>query len=105
MAGTSTCRSTWPIRRGRAAVAVIAGQQLENNFDGLERSDGLGVEYSTPDGVPPSPQPLTHSAKDPGPFGRRGLLFLWVVQNVQKSPRGLEKSSKGVEPNAGSAVR
>jgi hypothetical protein len=29
----------------------------------------------TPGGVPPSPQPLTHPAIDPGPFGRRGLLF------------------------------
>src|SRR5262249_11724777 len=31
----------------------------------------------TPGGVPPSPQPLTHPANRPWPFGCRGLLFWW----------------------------
>ena len=34
----------------------------------------------TPGGVPPSPQPHTHPAIDPGPFGRRGLLFLKALK-------------------------
>jgi hypothetical protein len=77
MAGMSTCRSIRRIGRGRAAGAdAIFGQYLENNFIGWERSGGLDVYLPTPGGVPPSPQPLTHPAKDPGPLRAPGSSFL-----------------------------
>src|SRR5262249_33054718 len=39
------------------------------------------VEGIAPGGVPPSPQPLTHPAIDPGPFWRRGLPLWAAVEN------------------------
>jgi hypothetical protein len=74
MAGTSTCRS---IRRTGYGRAVVAGQQFENNLVRPERSACSGVVHPTPGGVPPSPQPLTHPAKDPGPHRAPGSSFLW----------------------------
>src|SRR5205085_7287920 len=47
----------------------------KNNLMGPEPLAADGVGQPTPDGVPPSPQPLTHPANRPWPFGRRGLLF------------------------------
>jgi len=76
VAGASTCRSIWRIGRERAAGAAAAGLQPENSRVGPEPWRRVGVEQPTPGGVPPAPpQPLTHPATDPGPFGRQGLLF------------------------------
>jgi len=79
-AGTSTCRSIWRIEPAHAAGAPGARQPPENNSAGQEPGAGPCVEHPTPGGVPPSPQPLTHPATDPGPFGRRGLLFCPVCR-------------------------
>ena len=51
----------------------------ENNFARRNRASVGGVECLTPGGVPPSPQPLTHPAKDPGPSGA-GVFFCFSVQ-------------------------
>jgi hypothetical protein len=75
-AGTSTCRSMWRIARAHKAGGGRGGGGPENNFAGRNRPRRAGVESTAPGGVPPSPQPLTHPARDPGPFWRRGLP-LW----------------------------
>src|ERR1700746_192984 len=48
---------------------------------GREPINWRGVVGPTPGGVPPSPQPLTHPATDPGPFWRRGLPLWAAVEN------------------------
>src|SRR5262245_36478282 len=73
MAATSTCRS---MGRGRAAGGRARGPQLENNFGGQEPLVHGSVVYPTPGGVPPSPQPLTHPATDPGPSGAGVFFFV-----------------------------
>ena len=55
----------------RAAPAI----RLKIIFHRGERNARFGIDQPTPGGVPPSPQPLTHPATDPGPLGRQGLLF------------------------------
>src|SRR5262249_56771108 len=59
-----------------------------------------------PGGVPPSPQPLTHPAIDPGPFWRRGLPLWAVVEKRQRewnSGAALAIECVGALPHAGLA--
>ena len=75
-AGTSTCRLMLRIAGARSGGGARGGGQPENNFARRNRRRRPSVETTAPGGVPPSPQPLTHPARDPGPFWRRGLP-LW----------------------------
>jgi hypothetical protein len=72
-AGMSSCQSMSHSARARIAGGGRGGGEPENNFARRNRPRRPGVESTTPGGVPPSPQPLTHPARDPGPLWCRGL--------------------------------
>ena len=74
-AGKSNSQPTSRIGHARSAAEAHGALGAENNFSHRKPGQDLGVEPTAPGGVPPSPQPLTHPAIDPGPFGR-GLPFL-----------------------------
>src|SRR5262249_38691431 len=69
-AGRSSSQPTSPIdalappswRTAREGSKIILGHRKPGRR--------LSVEPTAPGGVPPSPQPLTHPAIDPGPLGR-----------------------------------
>jgi hypothetical protein len=88
-AGTSTCRSMSRIARARSGGGARSGGEPENNFSDRKPPRRRSVELTAPDGVPPSPQPLTHPARDPGPFGAGVFLYGTIVENP---PRELERS-------------
>lgn len=83
-AGTSTCRLMLRIAGARSSGGARGGGQPENNFARRNRRRRPSVETTAPGGVPPSPQPLTHPARDPGPHRRRGLPLWTVVHNSQR---------------------
>ncbi len=85
-AGTSICRSIRRTRTGsRRRRHRPPGRQPKIIF--VEPEPPRERRWlPTPGGVPPSPQPLTHPATDPGPFGRRGLLF-WCGIQVRQAAR------------------
>jgi hypothetical protein len=74
----------WQIERVRVAPARHDAHRRENNFARRNRASVGGVECLTPGGVPPSPQPLTHPAKDPGPSGA-GVFFCLQHDNDKAS--------------------
>ena len=79
-AGTSICRPMLRIAGARRGGGARGGGQSENNFARRNRPRRPSVEWTAPGGVPPSPQPLTHPARDPGPlFGAGVFLYgtLW----------------------------
>jgi hypothetical protein len=88
-AGTSICRPMLRIAGARRGGGARGGGQSENNFACRNRPRRPSVELTAPGGVPPSPQPLTHPARDPGPFWRRGLPLWNFVENL---PRELRRS-------------
>ena len=77
-------RPMWRIERVRVAPARHDAHRRENNFARRNRARVGGVECLTPGGVPPSPQPLTHPAKDPGPSGA-GVFFCLQRDNDKAS--------------------
>ena len=81
-AGTSTCRLMLRIAGARSSGGARGGGQPENNFARRNRRRRPSVETTAPGGVPPSPQPLTHPARDPGPpFGAGVFLYGTIVEN------------------------
>src|SRR5262245_42603705 len=72
----SSCPSMSRIARACSAGGACSGGEPENNFAGRNRPRRPGVESTTPGGVPPSPQPLTHPARDPGPLLAPGSSFI-----------------------------
>ena len=85
--GKSSCQPTSPIGPARTVAKARAAQGSENNFGHRNPGRRLSVEPTAPGGVPPSPQPLTHPAIDPGPFGR-GLPFLGRASRKRARTRG-----------------
>jgi hypothetical protein len=75
----------WRTERVRVAPARHDAHRRENNFARRNRPRVGGVECLTPGGVPPSPQPLTHPAKDPGPSGAG--VFFYLQRETTRHPR------------------
>ena len=89
-AGTSTCRLMLRIARARSGGGARGGGEPENNFWGRNPPRRASVELTAPGGVPPSPQPLTHPARDPGPFLAPGSSFmepLWKTRRENSRTR------------------
>ena len=75
-AGTSICRPMLRIAGARRGGGARGAGQSENNFARRNRPRRPSVELTAPGGVPPSPQPLTHPARDPGPILAPGSSFM-----------------------------
>ena len=87
-AGTSICRPMLRIARVGSGGGARGGGQSENNFARRNRPRRPSVGLTAPGGVPPSPQPLTHPARDPGPLLAPGSSFMEPLWKTRRENSG-----------------